>query len=39
VVDNVKMNLEEIGWDVWTGIIRLRICASGELAVMNLLVS
>jgi hypothetical protein len=31
VVDNVKIILGEIGWDVWTAIIRLRIGTSGEL--------
>jgi hypothetical protein len=30
-VDNIKMNLNEIRWVVWTGLIWLRIGASGEL--------
>jgi hypothetical protein len=31
VVDNVKMILGEIGWNVWTGLMRLSIGTSGEL--------
>jgi hypothetical protein len=33
VVDNVKMDLKEIGWDgmVWIGLVWLRIGTSGEL--------
>jgi hypothetical protein len=32
-VDNIKMDLEEIGWDgvVWTGLVWLRIRTSEEL--------
>jgi hypothetical protein len=32
-VDNIKMDLREIGWDdmVWTGLNWLRIGTSGEL--------
>jgi hypothetical protein len=32
-VDNIKMDLREIGWDgmVWTGLIWLRIGTSGGL--------
>jgi hypothetical protein len=33
-VDNIKLNLVEIGWrDVdWTGVVRLRIGTGGELS-------
>jgi hypothetical protein len=30
-VDNIKMDLREIGWDGWTGSIWLRIGTSGGL--------
>jgi hypothetical protein len=30
-VDNIKMDLREIGWMVWTGLIWLRIGISGGL--------
>jgi hypothetical protein len=30
-VNNIKMDLEEMGWVVWTGLIQLRIRASGRL--------
>jgi hypothetical protein len=30
-VDNIKMDLREIGWMVWTGSIWLRIGTSGGL--------
>jgi hypothetical protein len=29
--DNIKMNLREIGWGIWTGFIWLRIGSSGGL--------
>jgi hypothetical protein len=29
--DNIKMNLREIGWLIWTGLIWLRIGTSGGL--------
>jgi hypothetical protein len=28
-VDNIKMDLREIGWDVWIGLIWIRIGTSG----------
>jgi hypothetical protein len=31
LVDNIKMDLREIGWGVWTGLIGLRIGTTGEL--------
>jgi hypothetical protein len=30
-VDNIKMDLREIEWDVWIGLIWLRIWVSGGL--------
>jgi hypothetical protein len=30
-VHNIKMDLLEIGWAVWTGLALLRIGTSGEL--------
>jgi hypothetical protein len=30
-VDNMKMDLREIGWMVWTGMIWLKIGTSGRL--------
>jgi hypothetical protein len=30
-VDNIKMDLREIGWDEWTGSISVRIGTSGGL--------
>jgi hypothetical protein len=30
-VDNIKMDLREIGWDEWIGLIWLRIGTSGGL--------
>jgi hypothetical protein len=30
-MDNIKMDLEERGWGVWTGLVWLRIGRSGEL--------
>jgi hypothetical protein len=30
-VDNIKMDLSEIGWGVWIGLIWLRIGTSGGL--------
>jgi hypothetical protein len=29
--DNVKMDLQEVGWGAWTGLIWLRIGAGGGL--------
>jgi hypothetical protein len=29
--DNVKMNLQEVGWGAWTGLIWLRIGTGGGL--------
>jgi hypothetical protein len=29
--DNIRMDLREIGWEVWTGFIRLRIARCGGL--------
>jgi hypothetical protein len=29
--DNIKMNLREMGWDLWTGYFWLRIATSGWL--------
>jgi hypothetical protein len=29
--DNIKMDLREVGWGVWTGSIWLRIGTGGEL--------
>jgi hypothetical protein len=36
--DNIKMDLQEVGWGEWTGLILLRIGTGGGLmsAVMNL---
>jgi hypothetical protein len=37
--DNIKMNLQEVGWGAWTGLIWLRIGTGGGVlvsAVMNL---
>jgi hypothetical protein len=31
-VDNIKMDLREVGWDAWIGFIWLRIGASGVLS-------
>ena len=33
--DNIKTDLQEIGWETWTGLIWLRI-GTGLLTVMNL---
>jgi hypothetical protein len=30
-VDNIKLDLGEKGWVVWTGLIRLRIGTGGDL--------
>jgi hypothetical protein len=30
-VDNVEMYLTEIGWDGWTGLIRVRVETGGGL--------
>jgi hypothetical protein len=30
-VDNIRMDLEEVGWGKWTGLVWLRIGTSGEL--------
>jgi hypothetical protein len=30
-VDNIKMDLVEVGWAVWTGLVYLRIGTGGEL--------
>jgi hypothetical protein len=30
-MDNIKMDLGEIGWVMWTGLVWLRIEADGEL--------
>jgi hypothetical protein len=29
--DNIKMDLQELGWGAWTGLIRLRIETGGRL--------
>jgi hypothetical protein len=29
--DNIKMNLQEVGWRAWTGLIWLRIGTGGGL--------
>jgi hypothetical protein len=29
--DNIKMDLQEVGWGAWTGLIWLRIGTGGEL--------
>jgi hypothetical protein len=29
--DSMKMNLQEVGWGPWTGLIRLRIWTDGGL--------
>jgi len=29
--DNIKMDLQEVGWWAWTGLIWLRICTGGGL--------
>jgi hypothetical protein len=29
--DNIKMDLQEVGWGAWTGLIWLRIGAGGGL--------
>jgi hypothetical protein len=29
--DNIKMNLQEVGWEAWTGFIWLRIGTGGGL--------
>jgi hypothetical protein len=29
--DNIKMDLQEVGWEAWTGLIWLRIGTGGEL--------
>jgi hypothetical protein len=29
--DNIKIDLEEVGWGAWTGLIWLRIGTGGEL--------
>jgi hypothetical protein len=29
--DNIKMDLREVGWGAWTGLIWLRIGTGGEL--------
>jgi hypothetical protein len=30
-VDNIRMDLGEVGWGVWTGLVWLRIGTGGEL--------
>jgi hypothetical protein len=30
-LDNIKMDIVEIGWVVWTGLVWLRIGTNGEL--------
>ena len=37
--DNIKMNLQEVGWGAWTGLVWLRIgtgCGTPVNAVVNL---
>jgi hypothetical protein len=29
--DNIEMDLQEVGWDVWTGLIWLRIGINGGI--------
>ena len=29
--DNIKMDLQEVGWEAWTGLIWLRIRTGSEL--------
>jgi hypothetical protein len=29
--DNIKVDLQEVGWGAWTGLIRLRIGTGGGL--------
>jgi hypothetical protein len=29
--DNIKMDLQEVGWDAWTGFVWFRIGAGGGL--------
>jgi hypothetical protein len=31
LVDNIKIDIREIGWDVWSGLVWLRIGTSGRL--------
>jgi hypothetical protein len=33
--DNIKMNLQEVGWEVWAGLIWLRIWTGGGLLYMR----
>jgi hypothetical protein len=30
-VDNIRMDLGEVGWSMWTGLVWLRIGTGGEL--------
>jgi hypothetical protein len=30
-LDNIRMDLVEVGWVMWTGLVWLRIGAGGEL--------
>jgi hypothetical protein len=30
-VDNIRMDLGEVGWVIWTGLVWLRIGTGGEL--------
>jgi hypothetical protein len=30
-LDNIRMDLVEVGWVMWTGLVWLRIRAGGEL--------
>jgi hypothetical protein len=30
--DNIKMDLREVGWGAWTGLILLRVATGGELS-------
>jgi hypothetical protein len=30
-VDNIRMDLSELGWGIWTGFVWLRIGIGGEL--------
>jgi len=29
--DNIKMDLQEVGWEAWTGLLWLRIGTDGKL--------
>jgi hypothetical protein len=33
--DNIKMNIQEMGWRTWTGLIWLRIGTGGGLLLMR----